>query len=63
MHNTTHSTDHADEESWLLSGSPYTSVTDDANRETGRETRKTDRETGTELHEALEQGHVHRHCN
>ena len=56
-------TNHADEEPWLLSSAPYTSITDNTNSETSRKTRETDRETGTELYKALEEGHLHSHCN
>lgn len=50
---------HADEETRLLRSSPYTGIANDANSEASSETRKTDRETGTELDEALVQGHPH----
>lgn len=47
---------HADEESGLLGSSSHTSVTDDANGETGSKTSETDRQTGTELNEAGVEG-------
>ena len=47
-------THHADEEPWLLSSTPYTSITNDTNSETSSETRETDGQTSTELDEALE---------
>ena len=50
---------HADEESWLLSSTPHTGVTDDTDSETCRETSETDGETGAELHVALEERHPH----
>ena len=56
-------TNHADEEPWLLSSAPYTSITDNTNSEASRKTRETDRETGTELYKALEEGHLHSHWN
>ena len=55
-------THHADEQPRLLSGTPYTSVTDNANGETGSKTSKANRQTGTELDEALEEGHLHSDC-
>ena len=55
-------THHADEEPRLLRGTPYTSVTDNANGKAGSQTSETDGEPSTELDEALEQGHLHRHC-
>jgi len=48
---------HADEESWLLSGTPDTSITDDTDGETSGETGETDRQTGTELDETSVQRH------
>ena len=53
---------HADEESWLLSRAPHTSVTDDTDSKTCRETSETDGKTGAKLHEALEQRHAHLDC-
>ena len=53
--------DHADEESGLLGGSSYTSVTDDANGESSSETSETDGQTRTELNESLSEGHGCRH--
>jgi hypothetical protein len=47
---------HSDEKPGLLSSSADTSVTDDTDGETSSHTRKTNRETGTELDEALEEG-------
>ena len=55
----TSETHHADEEPRLLRGTPYTSVTDNANSEARSKTSKTDRETSTELNKALVQGHLH----
>jgi hypothetical protein len=46
---------HSDEQPGLLSGSSYTSVTDNTDGETSSHTRQTDRETGTELDEAGEE--------
>jgi hypothetical protein len=48
---------HTDEESSLLSGTPDTGVTDDADSESGGETGKTDGQTRTELDEAGVEGH------
>jgi len=50
--------DHADEQTWLLSGSSYTCITDDTNSETGSKTRETDTKTCTKLHKAGVEGHV-----
>ena len=47
---------HADEQSWLLSSTADTSVTDNTNGETSSETGKTDGETGAELDEVGEEG-------
>lgn len=49
---------HADEESWLLSSTTDTSVTDDTNSETSSETSETDGETSTELDEASEERQI-----
>lgn len=49
---------HSDEETGLLRGSSDTSITDNANGETGSETGKTDGQTGTELDEAREERDV-----
>ena len=46
---------HADEQSWLLSGTTHTSVTDNANGEASSKTCKTDRQTSAKLDEASEQ--------
>ena len=46
---------HSDEQPGLLGGSSHTGVTDNTNGETSSHTRKTNRETGTELDEASEQ--------
>jgi len=48
--------DHSDEQPGLLGGSSHTGVTDNTNGETSSHTRKTNRETGTELDEAGEEG-------
>ena len=55
----TSETHHADEEPRLLRGTPYTSVTDNANSEARSKTSKTDGQTGAELNKALEERHVH----
>ena len=47
---------HSDEQPGLLGGSSHTGVTDNTNGETSSHTRQTDRETGTELDEAGEEG-------
>jgi len=47
---------HSDEQPGLLGGSSHTGVTDNTNGETSSHTRKTNRETGTELDEAGEEG-------
>jgi hypothetical protein len=47
---------HSDEKPGLLGSSTDTSVTDDTDGEASSHTRKTNRETGTELDKALEEG-------
>jgi len=47
---------HSDEQPGLLGGSSHTGVTNNTNGETSSHTRKTNRETGTELDEAGEEG-------
>jgi hypothetical protein len=47
---------HANEESGLLSSTPHTSITDNANGEAGGQTCQTNGQTGTELDEAGEEG-------
>lgn len=47
---------HSDEQSRLLRGTTDTSITDNANGETSSQTSETDRQTGTELDEAGEEG-------
>jgi hypothetical protein len=46
---------HSDEQPGLLGGSSYTGVTNNTDGETSSHTRKTNRETGTELDEAGEE--------
>ena len=40
---------HTDEQSRLLCGTSYTSIADDTNRKTGRQTRQTNRQTGAQM--------------
>ena len=47
---------HADEQSWLLGCSSDACVANNANGKAGCETGKTDRQAGTELYEACEEG-------
>jgi len=47
---------HSNEQSWLLSGTTDTSITDNTNGKSSSETSETDRQTSTELNEASEQG-------
>ena len=54
-------THHADEEPRLLRGTPYTSVTDNANSEARSKTSKADGQTRAELNKALEERHLHGH--
>ena len=55
-------TNHPDEQPWLLSSTPDTGIANYSNGETSSETGKTDRETGTELNEPLEEGHLRGNC-
>lgn len=48
---------HTNKEPGLLSGTPDTCITDNTDSETGGETSKTDRETGTKLDETSVQWH------
>ena len=59
----TKNTHHANEEPGLLCRATDTSITDDTNGKTGSKTSETDRETGTELDEALEERHLHCDCH
>ena len=54
---------HADEETRLLGSSSHTGITNDTNSETCSKTRETNGQTGTELDEALEQGHLQSDCD
>jgi len=49
---------HSDEESWLLSSTPDTSVTDDTNSKAGSKTCETNGETSTKLDEASSKRHM-----
>jgi hypothetical protein len=47
---------HPDKQSWLLSGTTHTSITDDSDGESGSETGQANRQARTELNEAGEEG-------
>lgn len=48
--------DHSDEESWLLSSTAHTSISNNADGETSSQTGQTHGQTGAKLNEASEEG-------
>lgn len=61
MKNSQNCTDHANEQSRLLSSSSDTSVTNDTNSKPSSKTSETDAETGTQLKETGEKSHLSFH--
>jgi hypothetical protein len=56
-------TDHSDEQPWLLGSTPHTGVADDADGESSGQTCQADRKTGTELDEAGVEWHRRSDCS